>query len=125
MAGFRQAEARAADAEVAASLVRRQVAALEWMEIDRRLAALGRQTAQIAALLAGLPAAVSSGDHGRVSPRAARNGTDHWREIDLDRRLDRRLLRLADETIYASRQRAQAEHGSGAGRRPGHRRPQS
>ena len=101
-AEYRQVEARAADAEAVARSAHRLGATLEWMEIDRRWAAVGALTGRIAAHLATLPTAPMPEDHAWLAPHRA-DPAGYRRAIDLDRRLDPRLLRLAGETIRASR----------------------
>ena len=95
----REVEARTRDAAVTASLAHRHAATLEWMEIDRRLAAAGRQLGRIAQLLARLPTAAPVAGNTRAAlGRVDREG--YRRGIDLDRRLDRRLLWLAGAAIH-------------------------
>ena len=59
-------------------------------------------TGRIAAHLAALPAAPSPEDHAWLAPHRA-DPAGYRRAIDLDRRLDHSLLRLAGETIRATR----------------------
>ena len=75
---------------------------LEWMEIDRRWAAVGALTGRIAVHLATLPTAPMPEDHAWLAPHRA-DPAGYRRAIDLDRRLDHILLRLAGDTIRASR----------------------
>ena len=101
-AEYRQVEARAADSEAGARSAHRLATTLEWMEIDRRWAAVGALTGRIAAHLATLPTAPSPEDHAWLAPHRA-DPAGYRRAIDLDRRLDHSLLRLAGETIRATR----------------------
>lgn len=97
----REGEARAGDAEVTAGLMHRHAATLEWMEIDRRLAAVARQHGRMVQLLARLPAVGPLAANARAALRRVdREG--YRRGIDLDRRLDRRLLRLAGTAMRPS-----------------------
>lgn len=90
--------ARAA-AEVAATMARARLrgSQIDWSEVERRRSAVARHVALLAAVLGRAEASA-------LPPPVARAGkSGHKREIALERRLPRSLLRMAEESAWMPR----------------------
>jgi murein DD-endopeptidase MepM/ murein hydrolase activator NlpD len=98
-ARFRLADAAVADAVATSALASRRMATTEVVALDGRRAAVARQAGRLTRLLAGLsPLTLAPSGGPRVSPPGAPD-PGHRRPIDLDRRLDHRLLLLAGTAV--------------------------
>ena len=125
---LRRDDAAAADAWMMASMVRQGGAATEWMEADWRLAAAGRTARGLVAQLDDLSTVTLSPQGSAKLTYVDGNLAGRQRRSDLDRRLDHRLLRLADAATRppgverwrraASRRRGATPH-TGTDRDPG------